>query len=238
MTQRRDGRAAHQLRPLTIQAAVSAWAEGSALIQMGSTQVLCTATVEERVPFHRRGSRQGWVTAEYAMLPRATQERTARERGGRVEGRSQEVQRLVARSLRAAVDMRLLGERTVIVDCDVIQADGGTRTAAVNGGFVALAVACQRLVQAGMASPGVVRGPVAAVAVGVLAGEPVLDLDYAEDSAVSTDMNVVMAEDRRLVELQGTAEREPFSAEQLLAMVELAGSGMGEIMAAQRSALG
>ncbi|MGA7173520.1 MAG: ribonuclease PH, partial [Candidatus Dormiibacterota bacterium] len=189
--ERRDGRASDQLRPIAIDTSVRSWAEGVALITMGATTVLCSATVEGRVPAHRRGSRGGWVTAEYAMLPRSTHERSPRERGGRIEGRSQEIQRLIARSLRAAVDLGRLGERTVIVDCDVIHADGGTRTAAISGGYVALALACRKLEQASMVSASPLVRQIAAVSVGLLESTALLDLDYQEDSRVSTDINLV-----------------------------------------------
>lgn len=234
---RPDGRAANQLRPLVIDTSVRSWAEGAALITMGATTVLCSATVEGRVPPHRRGSRTGWVTAEYAMLPRSTHERSPRERGGRIEGRSQEIQRLIARSLRAAVDLGRLGERTVIVDCDVIHADGGTRTAAISGGYVALALACQRLQDAAMVQSSPLVRQVAAVSVGLLDSTPLLDLDYLEDSQVSTDINVVMSAGGGLIEVQGTAEREPFSEEALGALIGLARSGISEIFAAQSLAL-
>ncbi len=233
---RHDGRAPDQLRNLTIATALGGWAEGEALITLGSTRVLCTATVEERVPPHRRGTRAGWVTAEYAMLPRATPERTQRERN-RVDGRSQEIQRLVARSLRAAVDLRRLGERTVIVDCDVLQADGGTRTASITGGFVALGIACRKLVQAGLVNGDPVRRQVAAVSVGVLEGEPLLDLDYREDSRADTDMNLVMTQDLQLVEIQGTAEGGALEAEMLAPLLRLGEAGVRMVLEVQRAAL-
>ncbi len=233
---RHDGRAPDQLRNLTIATALGGWAEGEALITLGSTRVLCTATVEERVPPHRRGTRAGWVTAEYAMLPRATPERTQRERN-RVDGRSQEIQRLVARSLRAAVDLRRLGERTVIVDCDVLQADGGTRTASITGGFVALGIACRKLVQAGLVNGDPVRRQVAAVSVGVLEGEPLLDLDYREDSRADTDMNLVMTQDLQLVEIQGTAEGGALEAEMLAPLLRLGETGVRMVLEVQRAAL-
>jgi ribonuclease PH len=237
MTARRDGRAGDQLRPIVIDTSVRSWAEGAALITMGATTVLCSATVEGRVPSHRRGSRAGWVTAEYAMLPRSTHERSPRERGGRIEGRSQEIQRLIARSLRAAVDLGCLGERTVIVDCDVIHADGGTRTAAISGGYVALALACQKLQEASMVSSSPLVRQVAAVSVGLLEATPLLDLDYLEDSQVSTDINVVMCADGGIIEVQGTAEREPFSEIELGSLIGLARGGIAEIFAAQSLAL-
>ncbi|MGC1406109.1 MAG: ribonuclease PH, partial [Candidatus Dormiibacterota bacterium] len=206
---------------MQIDTKVRSWAEGVALITSGATTVLCTATVEERVPPHRRGSRAGWVTAEYGMLPRSTHERKPRDRGGRVDGRAQEIQRLVARSLRSAVNLRHLGERTVIVDCDVIHADGGTRTAAITGGFVALALACGRLQDAGMVATSPIARAVAAVSVGLVDGTPLLDLDYREDSMAATDMNVVMSAGGEIIEIQGTAEREPFSQDQLGVLLNL-----------------
>ncbi len=237
MSERHDGRSADQLRPLEIDTSVRSWAEGAALIQMGATTVLCSATVEERVPWHRKGTRAGWVTAEYAMRPRATHERSPRERGGRVEGRSQEIQRLVARSLRAAVDLQRLGERTVIVDCDVIHADGGTRTAAINGGWVALALACRRLEQAAMVKgQPLVRG-LAAVSVGLVDGELLLDVDYQEDSQAQADINLVISPGAGLVEIQGTAERQPFSPEELLSALALAEVGVSRIAECQQAAL-
>jgi ribonuclease PH len=235
---RHDGRAPDELRPIQIDTEVRSWAEGAALITSGATTVLCAATVEERVPPHRRGSRAGWVTAEYGMLPRATHERNARERGGKIDGRAQEIQRLVARSLRSAVDLRHLGERTVIIDCDVIHADGGTRTAAISGGFVALALACRRLQDAGMVSTSPITRAVAAVSVGLVDGVVLLDLDYREDSMAATDMNVVMSAEGALIEIQGTAEREPFSRDELGLLLNLARDGIATIAAAQSRALG
>jgi ribonuclease PH len=234
---RHDGRAPDQLRPMEINTTVRSWAEGAALITSGATTVLCAATVEERVPPHRRGSRTGWVTAEYGMLPRATHERKPRDRGGKVDGRAQEIQRLVARSLRSAVDLRQLGERTVIIDCDVIHADGGTRTAAISGGFVALALACQRLQAAGMVTTSPIVRTVAAVSVGLVDGTPLLDLDFREDSMAATDMNVVMSSGGEIIEIQGTAEREPFSEDELGVLLNLARGGIAQITAAQSSAL-
>ncbi|MGH7640263.1 MAG: ribonuclease PH [Candidatus Dormibacteria bacterium] len=234
---RRDGRAFDQLRPLNLDTAVRSWAEGAVLVTMGETQVLCSATVDSRVPPHRRGTRSGWVTAEYAMLPRATHERVPRERGGLAAGRSQEIQRLVGRSLRAAVDLELLGERSVVVDCDVLHADGGTRTAAINGGYVALALACQRLQEASMVASSPLVRQVAAISVGILRGTPILDLDYLEDSQASTDLNLVLAADGCLVEIQGTAEREPFTEAELDSLLGLARGGIAEILQAQSLAL-
>ncbi len=235
---RADGREASAIRAIAIEPELDSWAEGAVTISMGGTRVLCTATLEERVPMHRRGTRLGWVTAEYGMLPRSTQERSPRERGGRVDARSQEIQRLVARSLRAAVDMRLLGERTLIVDCDVLRADGGTRTAAISGGFVALALACRRLGEAGMVRADPLLRQVAAVSAGVVDGVPVVDLDYAEDSRAATDLNLVMTDHLEIVEVQGTAEGAPLPRDQLEPILALAEIGIGEILQAQLRALG
>jgi ribonuclease PH len=217
---------------------VNLYAEGSALIAMGDTRVLCTATWDEKPPPHRKGSGLGWVTAEYSMLPRATQQRTAREaRQGRVDGRTQEIQRLVGRALRAAVDMSLMGERTVIVDCDVLQADGGTRTAAITGGFVALHLAFQKAVERNLLRVLPVKHFVAAVSVGIVQGQPRLDLNYLEDFAAHTDMNCVLAEDGRFIEIQGTAEQEPFAREEMDQLLKLAAKGTTELVAAQKKAL-
>ncbi len=236
---RPDGRAPDQLRPVKIETNVNLYAEGSALISMGDTRVLCTTSLEEKAAPHKKGTGEGWVTAEYSMLPRATQTRTQREaRLGRVDGRSQEIQRLIGRALRAAVDMPALGERTLIVDCDVLQADGGTRTAAITGGFVALYQALARLVQAGTLKRLPIRFFVAAVSVGVVQGEARLDLSYLEDFAAGTDMNCVITEDGRLVEVQGTAEQAPFTHAEADQLLQLAAKGAGELIAAQRQALG
>jgi ribonuclease PH len=235
---RSDGRDPSSIRPLTIAPMPDSWAEGAVTITLGGTRVICTATIEERVPAHRRGTRLGWVTAEYGMLPRSTQERSPRERGGRLDGRSQEIQRLVARSLRAAVDMRLLGERTVIVDCDVIRADGGTRTASISGGFVALALACRRLLEAGMVRSDPLLRQVAAVSAGLVDGAPLVDLDYGEDSRASTDLNLVMTERLEIVEVQGTAEGVALPRDQLDPILSLAEAGIKEILGAQRAVLG
>jgi ribonuclease PH len=235
---RPDGRRPDQLRPISIETGAVAYAEGSALVCFGDTRVLCAATVEERVPPYRKGTGSGWVTAEYAMLPRSTQVRTERDgRRGRVDGRASEIQRLIGRSLRAAVDLDAMGERTIIVDCDVLQADGGTRTAAITGGFVALAQALGRVKDAGLVRREPVRHAVAAVSVGIVAGQPRLDLNYLEDSAAHTDMNCVACDDGRFIELQGTAEQEPFSRDEMEALLDLAGKGLGELFAAQREAL-
>ncbi|HEV7677861.1 MAG TPA: ribonuclease PH [Candidatus Dormibacteraeota bacterium] len=235
---RPDGRRPDELRPLSIEPGAVAYAEGSALIAFGDTRVLCAATVEERVPPYRKGTGSGWVTAEYAMLPRSTQVRTERDgRRGRVDGRASEIQRLIGRSLRAAVDMEAIGERTIIIDCDVLQADGGTRTASITGGFVALALAVERLREAGLVRREPIKQAVAAVSVGIVGGQPRLDLNYLEDSAAHTDMNIVGTDDNRYIELQGTAEQEPFSAAEMQALLGLADSGLAQLFAAQRAAL-
>jgi len=214
-------------------------AEGSVLVEFGETRVLCTASVEERVPPFLRDSGRGWVTAEYGMLPRATNTRSEREAArGKQSGRTQEIQRLIGRSLRAVVDLASLGTRTIQVDCDVLQADGGTRTAAITGAFVALHDAVSWLQERKLIVQSPVRDFVAAVSVGIYQGVPVLDLDYAEDSACGTDMNVVMTGAGGFVELQGTAEGEPFSQKELDALVELAARGIGELIAQQKRALG
>ena len=213
-------------------------AEGSALVEMGRTRVWITATVEDRVPMHRRGSGMGWVTAEYAMLPRSTHDRSQREaNAGRIGGRTHEIQRLIGRSLRTVVDMRMLGERTITLDCDVLQADGGTRTASITGAFVALYQAVKRMQQARMMNGNPIRSFVAAVSVGIVEGEPRLDLDYAEDFLAETDMNVVMADDGRFIELQATAEKDPLSREQLDALLGLASRGIRELITYQKRAI-
>jgi len=231
-----DGRAADELRPVVMSPGYTAYAEGSVLIEMGRTRVLCNATVEDRVPSWLRGQNQGWVTAEYALLPRATRERTPRETKG-LTGRTQEIRRLIGRSLRAAVDLTKLGERTVIVDCDVIQADGGTRTAAVTGGYVALALALRKLIRANQVSRHTLRVPVAAVSVGLLDGQPLLDLCYAEDMAADVDLNVVMTARGEYVEIQGTAEGQPFDRPALNQLLDLAQKGIEELLAIQRRIL-
>lgn len=231
-----DGRAADELRPVAMIQGYIKYAEGSVLMEMGHTRVLCNATVEDRVPRWLYGQNRGWVTAEYALLPRATQERTPRETGGR-GGRTQEIRRLIGRSLRAAVDLAKLGERTVILDCDVIQADGGTRTASVTGGYVALALALRKLIAASKVSRHVLRTPVAAVSVGLLDGQPLLDLCYAEDIRADVDLNVVMTHRGEYVEVQGTAEGEPFDRAMLGHLLDLAEKGIRELLALQRKAL-
>lgn len=231
-----DGRANDQLRPVKLIPNFLDYAEGSVLITMGNTRVLCAATVEERVPPWLVGQGEGWVTAEYAMLPRATLTRTPRETSG-LSGRTQEIRRLIGRSLRAAVDLRLLGERTIVVDCDVIQADGGTRTAAITGGYVALALALRKLIRERHAHHNVLVTPVAAVSVGMVGGEPMLDLCYQEDSQADVDVNVVMTGRGELVEVQGTAEGKPFSLETLYELLELAKTGITQLLAAQQEVL-
>jgi len=235
---RRDGRAPDQLRPVKLELGVNVHAEGSCLIEMGRTRVWITASVEDRVPMHRRGSGQGWITAEYSMLPRATHDRGAREAiQGRLGGRTHEIQRLIGRSLRAAVDMKQIGERTITLDCDVLQADGGTRTASITGAFVALYVAVKRMKDARMIAELPVRQHLAAVSCGIVDGTPVLDLDYSEDFQASTDLNCVMTEDGRLVELQATAEGAPYTRGDLDSMLSLAFKGIKELIVAQKQAL-
>jgi ribonuclease PH len=217
---------------------VNVHAEGSCLIEMGRTRVWITASVEDRVPMHRRGSGQGWVTAEYSMLPRATHDRGSREAiQGRIGGRTHEIQRLIGRSLRAAVEMKAIGERTITLDCDVLQADGGTRTASITGAFVALYMAAKRMKDARMIDRVPIRQHLAAVSCGVVEGTPVLDLDYGEDFQASTDLNCVMTEDGRLVELQATAEGAPYTRGELDAMLALASGGIKELIVAQKRAL-
>ena len=232
-------RGADQLRSVRIQRDYTRHAEGSVLIEFGDTRVLCTASVEDKVPGFLRGRGQGWVTAEYGMLPRSTNTRTDREAArGKQSGRTQEIQRLIGRSLRAVTDMEKLGERTVQIDCDVIQADGGTRTAGITGAFVALHDAISVLMRRGLVAESPLRDFVAAVSVGIVEGAPVLDLDYAEDSACDTDMNVVMTGSGGFVEVQGTAEGAPFSQAQMDALMVLAQRGIRELIAKQKEALG
>jgi ribonuclease PH len=236
---RPSSRQPHELRPLKITRAFTRHAEGSVLIECGDTRVICTASVEERVPGFLTGKGQGWVTAEYGMLPRATNTRSQREAAsGRQSGRTQEIQRLIGRSLRAVTNLSGLGERSVHIDCDVIQADGGTRTASITGAYVALHDAAQFLVDQRKISAWPLNDFVAAVSVGVYQGVAILDLDYAEDSACDTDMNVVMTGRGGLVEVQGTAEGAPFSRVELDAMVDLAAAGIRELIGRQRAALG
>jgi len=232
---RADGRRPGEIRPIHATPGVQKHAEGSILFAMGDTRVVCAATVEDRVPPFLRGSGRGWVTAEYSMLPRATNTRVAREaRTGKVQGRTHEIQRLVGRALRAVVDFEALGERTVAIDCDVLQADGGTRTASINGAWIALWQACRKLVAAGAVARNPVLDHVVAVSVGIVGGRVLADLDYSEDSAAEVDMNVVMTGDGRLVEVQGTAERGPFSRGQLDAMLAAAATAGKTILKAQR----
>ncbi len=235
---RLSGRAPEAMRPLRLTRHYSKHAEGSVLIECGDTRVLCTASVLERVPPHVKGSGAGWLTAEYGMLPRSTHSRTDREAArGKQTGRTQEIQRLIGRSLRCAVDLARLGERTLHVDCDVIQADGGTRTASISGAWVAVHDAVEWLVREGRIPTTVIRDQVAAVSVGIWRGLPVLDLDYAEDSDCDTDMNVVMTGSGGIIEVQGTAEGEPFSRAQLTTLLDLAGQGIEQLTAAQRAAI-
>ncbi len=233
---RPDGRRFDELRPVRLMLDYVSYPEGSVLIEMGATRVLCNVSVEEQLPAWMSGRRGGWLTAEYALLPRSTHTRTPRETQG-LHARTQEIRRMVGRALRAAVDLELLGERTLILDCDVLQADGGTRSAAVTGGYVALALALRRLAQRGLLPAAALRPPVAAVSVGVVAGQARLDLCYAEDSAAEVDFNVVMAEDGRLIEVQGTAERTPFSRAALDQMLDLATRGIALLVQKQREAL-
>jgi ribonuclease PH len=236
--QRSFERAASQLRPVRFQRRYTMHAEGSVLVEMGHTRVLCTASVEEKVPPFLKGRGSGWVTAEYGMLPRATNTRSAREAAsGKQSGRTQEIQRLIGRSLRAVTDLAALGERQVTVDCDVLQADGGTRCASITGAMVALADAFAGLRAQGLVQRDPIRDFVAAVSVGIVGGEPVLDLDYAEDSGCGTDMNVVMTGAGHFVEVQGTAEGEPFTREQMNRLLELAARGVSELIGLQRKAL-
>jgi ribonuclease PH len=235
---RTDGRAFDELRPVRIVPNFMPYAEGSALIEMGSTRVICTASVEERVPPFRRNTGLGWLTAEYAMLPRATQQRTARETGrGGASGRTHEIQRLIGRSLRAVADLTLLGERTITIDCDVLQADGGTRTASITGAFVAFALASRRLLGEGKIARSIVKGEVAAVSVGIVEGALLLDLKYDEDSIAEVDMNIVCMGEGRFIELQGTAEGEPFTRDEMNALIALGQKGLEKLFAAQRAAL-
>ncbi len=236
---RESGRGATDLRIVKYETGYLEWAEGSCMLEMGKTRVLCAASYEASVPRFLQGSGRGWVTAEYGMLPRATSERTQREASkGRPSGRTQEIQRLIGRSLRAVTDLQALKEGTIWIDCDVIQADGGTRTAAITGGYIALAVALRGLKEEGTVTGEVLRDSVAAVSAGIVDGEPLLDLDYAEDSRAEVDFNVVMTGSGKLVEVQGTAEGEPFTREQLDAMVSLASNGIEQLTALQREASG
>ena len=232
---RTDGRAPDELRPVHITPGFLPYAEGSVLIQMGNTRVVCAASLEDRVPPFLRNSGQGWLTAEYAMLPRATQTRTSREIGrGGPSGRTHEIQRLIGRSLRAIADLKVLGERTITIDCDVLQADGGTRTAAITGAFVAFALASKHLLKSGKIQRSIFTDQVAAISVGIVGNTPLLDLKYDEDSHAEVDMNVVCTGDGRFIELQGTAEREPFSRAQMDELVALASRGIETLIAIQK----
>ncbi|UAA39241.1 ribonuclease PH [Paraneptunicella aestuarii] len=235
---RPSGRTAGQIRPITITRNFTCHAEGSVLVEFGNTKVLCNATVEEGVPRFMKGEGRGWVTAEYSMLPRATHTRSQREAArGKQGGRTLEIQRLIARSLRAAVDLKLLGENTITIDCDVIQADGGTRTASITGACVALADALTWMRSKGILKNNPMKCLIGAVSVGVYKGVPVVDLEYEEDSAAETDMNVVMTDTGKLIEVQGTAEEEPFSFEEMYEMMDLAKQGLREIFDMQKAAL-
>jgi len=236
---RKDGRAADELRPVRLTLDYIKYPEGSVLITEGGTRVLCNVSVEDRLPrwlLEQNGGKQGWLTAEYALLPRSTHTRTPREIHG-PSGRTQEIRRFIGRSLRAAVNLELLGERQLTVDCDVLQADGGTRTAAITGGYVAVALALRRLMERGLVPPEVLRTPVAAVSVGVVDGVPLLDLDYTEDSRAEVDGNVVMTAAGELVEVQFTAEGQPFDRTMLDTLLDLAEKGIEELLAIQREAL-
>src|SRR5687767_3133362 len=235
--ERIDKRTADQIRNTKITPNISPYAEGSALIEVGGTKVICTASVEERVPLFLRNKGVGWVTAEYAMLPRATNTRTQRETQ-RPSGRTQEIQRLIGRSLRAIVDTKLLGERQIFIDCDVIQADGGTRCASITGAYVALALACRKLVRNSVVKVNPLLSEVAAVSVGIVEATSVLDLAYAEDSTAEVDMNIVCTGAGKFIEIQGTAEREPFTREQMNEMLAMAEKGINDLFVIQRIALG
>lgn len=237
--QRPGQRATNALRPVRITRGYTMHAEGSVLIEFGNTKVLCTASVEEKVPPHKRGSGEGWVTAEYGMLPRATHTRSDREAAkGKQSGRTQEIQRLIGRSLRAVFDLKALGERSISLDCDVLQADGGTRTAAITGAFVAAQDAVSRLMAAGKLTASPIRDHVAAISVGILDGTPLLDLEYVEDSTCDTDMNVVMTGAGHYVEVQGTAEGVAFTRAEMDQLLVLAEKGIAELVALQKAALG
>ena len=235
---RQEGRQADAMRDVRITRGFTCHAEGSVLVEFGRTKVLCTASIEEKVPPHKRGSGEGWVTAEYGMLPRSTHTRSDREAArGKQSGRTQEIQRLIGRSLRAVFDLAALGERSIVIDCDVLQADGGTRTAAITGAYVAAHDAVSQLLRRSLIAKSPIREALAAVSVGIIDGTPLLDLEYVEDSACDTDMNVVMTASGRIIEVQGTAEGEAFSRADLNAMLDLAEKGIAELVQAQRLAL-
>jgi len=235
---RPSGRAADQLREISLETAVSRYAEGSCLAKFGQTHVLCTASVEQGVPGWLKGQGRGWVTGEYGMLPRATHTRGRREAAsGKQSGRTQEIQRLIGRSLRSVIDLKALGDRTITLDCDVIQADGGTRTAAITGAWVALAKACAYLVEEQVIKANPITGQVAAISCGVFSGAPVLDLDYAEDSNAEADANFVLSGDNRIIELQATGEQRPFSDEEFAELMRLAKLGCGRLFELQRAAI-
>jgi ribonuclease PH len=235
---RRDGRSADEIRAVRFTRRFTSHPEGSVLVEFGATRVLCTVSVEDGVPGFLRGKSQGWVTAEYGMLPRATHQRSPREAArGKQSGRTQEIQRLIGRSLRAALDLEALGERTITIDCDVLQADGGTRTASITGAYVALAEACELLRARGVLAASPLHGQIAAVSVGIVRGVPMLDLDYSEDSEAETDMNVVMNNGGGFIEVQGTAEGHALRRHELDALLNLAASGIGELCTLQAQAL-
>ena len=238
MAYQRTGRAVDALRPITITPNFLPHADGSVLMACGNTKVICTATIDENIPPFLRGKGQGWVTAEYGMLPASTQSRMKREAAaGKQSGRTQEIQRLIGRSLRAAVDMTKLGERQILIDCDVIQADGGTRTASITGAFVALQIAVRKLLADGRIAENPLVGSVAAISVGVVGGVPLLDLDYPEDSGCDSDINVVMNGEGKIIEIQGTAEGAPFDFDELAELIKLAQKGIAELSALQQRAL-
>ena len=238
MVYRSDNRSPEQMRPVNIIPDFISTAEGSALIEVGNTRVICTASVDENVPSFRKGSGQGWITAEYSLLPRSTLTRTPREAArGRISGRTHEIQRLIGRALRAVIDLEQLGERTITLDFDVIQADGGTRTASITGAFIALGLALEKLVEAGTMTAAPIRDFVAATSVGVVDGAVLLDLNYEEDSRAEVDLNFVLTGARKIVEVQATAEQRPFDETQLKKMMDLAGKGIESLIARQRTIL-
>jgi ribonuclease PH len=236
---REDGRAENQLRKIKITRDFNLYAEGSVLIEFGNTKVICTASVSEKVPPFLKGQGKGWITAEYSMIPRATGERNQRESAkGKLSGRTMEIQRLIGRALRTAIDLDKLGERTVTIDCDVIQADGGTRTTSISGGYIALALAMKKLVNEGILAENPIISNVAAISVGIVGGTPMLDLKYSEDSAAEVDMNVVMNGERRFVEVQGTGEEATYTRAELNELLDLAEAGINEIIELQNRVIG